>query len=238
MVDREEGTKMRGQVALLGLWLALVLVAPTDVGAQDATPTAASAPADLAAGFARTDRRYFLPFTADGLKPGLTVTGNERGVCRFTSSAALARPDAWDCIAETNEIYDPCFENPYAPRNGSEELACITSPFANEVVLLTPTDPLEREKEAAAVPGNGSNASIDLTDPWVLPWALELVNGDRCILLPGTADVFAGLPVHYGCSNGGAILGEPDRTQPVWAVSYVADEDIGTTLVDVAVAWS
>ena len=226
---------MRGLFVLLGMALALTLAAPTFVAAQDATPTVE--PDEVPTGLARTDQRYFLPFTRDGLNPGLSVTGNERGVCGFTSAAALARPDAWDCIGDTNQIHDPCFENPFAERDDPGELACITSPFTSEVVLFTLNEPLVRDKEAAAIGSNGPNRAMDLTDPWVLPWALELTNGERCTLLPGTVDVFAGLPVHYGCS-GGAILGEPDREQPVWTVSYLANGDVATTLVDVSVAWS
>jgi hypothetical protein len=216
--------------------LALTLVAPPLVVAQDATPTAEPASPEMATGLARTDQRYFLPFTGDGLNAGLSVTGNEQGVCGFTSSAALARPDAWDCISDSNQIHDPCFENPFLPPDEPGELACITSPFTNEVVLLTLNEPLVRDKDAA-IGGDGPSTAMDLTDPWVLPWALELSNGERCTLLPGTVDVFAGLAVHYGCSGGG-ILGGPDRRQPVWTVSYLADGDIATTLIDVAVAWS
>ena len=229
---------MRGLFVLLGMSLALTLVASPLVVAQDATPTIEPAPVEVATGLARTDQRYFLPFTRDGLNSGLSVTGNERGVCGFTSSAALARPDAWDCIGDTNQIHDPCFENPFAERDDPGELACITSPFATEVVLFTLSDPLVRDKEADAVDGNGPDTAMDLTDSWVLPWALELSNGERCTLLPGTVDVIAGLPVHYGCSIGGLILGEPDREQPVWTVSYLANGDVATTVVDVAVAWS
>jgi hypothetical protein len=229
---------MRGLFVLLGMSLALILIAPTFVVAQDATPTVQPASAEVTVGLARTDQRYFLPFTRDGLNPGLSVTGNERGVCGFTSSAALARPDAWDCFGDTNQIHDPCFENPFAERDDPGELACITSPFATEVVLFTLSDPLVRAKEADAVDGNGPDTAMDLTDPWVLPWALELSTGERCTLLPGTVDVIAGLPVHYGCSNGGLILGEPDRGHSVWAVSFLVDGDVATTLVDVVVAWS
>ena len=60
--------------------------------AQDATPTAVS----VSGGDNRTDVRYILPFTPDGLNPGLTATTTEDGMCGFPSSAALDRPDAWD----------------------------------------------------------------------------------------------------------------------------------------------
>ena len=39
-------------------------------------------------------------------------------------------------------------------------------------------------------------------EPWDLPWALELANGDRCTLLGGTLTVMAGQTAHYGCENG------------------------------------
>ena len=38
--------------------------------------------------------------------------------------------------------------------------------------------------------------------------------------------------------TGGSILGDLNRGQPLWTVSYLADGDIGTTLTDVAVAWN
>ena len=71
---------MRGLFALLGMSLALTLVAPTRVVAQDATPTTEPESVDVTTGLARTDQRYFLPFTPDGLNPALSVTGNEQGL--------------------------------------------------------------------------------------------------------------------------------------------------------------
>src|SRR5215212_541883 len=108
--------------------------------AQDATPATGSP--------ARTDIRYVLPFGPDGLNPGLTATTTEEGVCGFPSSAALDRPDAWDCIGADNQIYDPCFENPFIDADEPGEVACLTFPFSTDVVMLTLTDPLVREKEA------------------------------------------------------------------------------------------
>ena len=198
--------------------------------AQDATPAAGSA--------ARTDVRYVLPFTADGLNPGLTATATVEGVCGFSSSAALDRPDAWDCISADNEIYDPCFENPFIPPDEPGEVACLESPFTTDVVVLTLSEPLVREKEAP-------DAGVDMAQPagvtiapWDLPWALELANGDQCTLLHGTLTMMAGQVAHYGCANGGLVLGETDRGQPVWRVNYLAEGDVASNLVDVVAAWS
>src|SRR5215207_9159005 len=108
--------------------------------AQDATPATGSP--------TRTDIRYVLPFGPDGLNPGLTATATEEGVCGFSSSAALDRPDAWDCIGAGDQIYDPCFENPFLSPDEPGEVACLESPFTTDVVVLTLTEPLVREKEA------------------------------------------------------------------------------------------
>src|SRR5829696_1297600 len=108
--------------------------------AQDATPATGSP--------TRTDVRYLLPFTPDGVNPGLTATTTEEGVCGFSSSAALDRPDAWDCIGADDQIYDPCFENPFIAPDEPGEVACLESPFTTDVVVLTLSAALVREKEA------------------------------------------------------------------------------------------
>ncbi len=218
--------------------LVLVLVAgplalgdASRVAAQDATPTA-----DSTAG---TDVRYLLPFTPDGLNPGLTVTGTEEGVCGYASSAALDRADAWDCIGDGYQVYDPCFENPYLPPPDAPiEVACLASPFTTDVVVLTLAQPPVREKEALDDPGTNQAGAGDTIEAWDLPWALELANGDQCSLLHGTLVAMAGQTVHYGCVNGGMVIGETNRTSPVWTVSYLAEGAFASESVAVVTAWS
>jgi LAO/AO transport system kinase len=38
--------------------------------------------------------------------------------------------------------------------------------------------------------------------------------------------------------TGGAILGETDRSQPVWTVTYLTEGEVASNLVDVVTAWS
>ena len=198
--------------------------------AQEATPAAGS--------MTRTDIRYLLPFTPDGLNPGLTAVTEEEGVCGFDSSAALDRPDAWDCLGADDQIYDPCFENPFLPPDEPGQVACFDSPFSTDVVVLTLTEPLAREKEAPdAGMGLAQAAGVSI-DPWDLPWAVELANGEQCTLLHGTLSVQAGQTVHYGCADGGMILGEVDHRRPVWTVNYLAEGEVASSLVAVVTAWS
>ena len=208
-------------------------------GAQDATPEA-----EVITGPTATDIRYLLPFTPEGLHPGFTVTETVEGMCGFASLVAHDRPDAWDCISTDNEIHDPCFEQLFPPLDEPGQLACIASPFDTDVIMLTLTEPLERDKEAPdlsdrAMPGGGmamtsAEANIDGVD---LPWGLELANGERCSLLRGTLIAMAGQVVHYGCTDGGLVLGEMIRDQPLWTVNYVPGGGAASTRVAVITAW-
>jgi hypothetical protein len=220
---------VRRLLVLVGIVSLLVLV-PTAVIAQDSTPEAQ--PEATAGDVTRTIPAYVFPYDSDGLNAGLTVTANVSGVCASESLMTPGRPDAWDCLGEDNQVYDPCFENPFAPEATAEapgEVACMTSPFVDEVVLLTLDAPLDREKETS--PDADAEA-------WNLPWGLELAGGERCLLLANIDVVLAGEAVHYDCADGGTILGVVDGRQPLWTVIYLADGETVTTLADVAIAWS
>lgn len=216
---------------LLWVIVALLIFVPLSTAAQDATPSAVESDAMGAAN--RTDQHFVLPFTPDGLNPGLTVSSIEDGECTFGSSIASGRPDAWGC-STGGGVLDPCFEQSYLPINDVTEMACFDTPWSTEVVMLTLTAPLAREKEGS----DAANSAADDVQPWDLPWAVELENGDRCSLMRGTLTVIAGQTVHYGCEQQGSILGVIDRSEPVWTASYVANGSVASELVDVVAAWT
>lgn len=219
---------MRRLLVLTGIVSLLVLV-PVAVIAQDSTPEAQ--PEAATGDVTRTIPAYVFPYDSDGLNAGLTVTANVSGVCGSESLMTPGRPDAWDCLGDDNQVYDPCFENPFAATSSADapgEVACMTSPFVDEVVLLTLDAPLDREKEVAP--------DAD-AESWNLPWGLELAGGERCLLLANVEVVLAGEAVHYECADGGTILGGVDHRQPLWSVIYLADGETVTTLGDVAIAW-
>jgi hypothetical protein len=198
--------------------------------AQDATPEAGAT--------TRTDVRYVVPFGPDGLNSGLTATTEEEGVCGFPSSAALDRPDAWDCAGAEGQIYDPCFENPFILPDDPGQVACFDSPFTTDVVVLSLTAPLVRQKDVPDAGMGLAQAAGVALEPWDLPWALELATGDQCTLLGGTLTVMAGETAHYGCTDGGVVFGEVNHRQPVWTVNYLAPGEVASRLVEVVAAWS
>jgi hypothetical protein len=222
------------------LFLSMAVVVLLGVAAPGGQPSARAQDATPATGqSARTDVRYVLPFGPDGLNPGLTATATDEGVCGFPSSAALDRPDAWDCVGAGDQVYDPCFENPFTLPDDPGQVACLASPFTTDVVVLTLTESLVRQKETPdpSMDTAQDAAGVSL-DPWDLPWALELANGDRCTLLGGTLTVMAGQTAHYGCEEGGVVFGEVNHVRPLWTVNYLAEGDAASNLVEVVAAWS
>jgi hypothetical protein len=217
---------MRRLLALVSTLVVLFTIGPVAALGREATPEPGGA------ALARTDTRYVIPYGPDGLNAGLTVRETLTGMCSDDSIVVSDRADAFQCLGDGNQIYDPCFENPFAPSDKPGDVACIPDPLSSEVVLLTVKDPLPREKEAPA------GLRQDPFAPWDLPWALELANGDRCTLLGGTLYQLAGQVVYYGCEQHGAVLGVVDHGRPLWTVNYLADGDVASRLVEVTTAWS
>lgn len=235
-------------MSLIAAWAFL----PAGAAAQEATP-----PPVEETDAVRTETRLFIPFVGGEVAAGLDVAREATGFCAIESLAAVGRPDAWTCTeAETNDLLDPCFEDPIPAAEGPARLACAADPFANEVVLFTSTEPLERRKQPDAVvavdPSDGGTTDaasqailaseefspvLDVA-PLDLPWAVELANGARCTVSTGAAIVIAGERANYRCDDGGLVIGEVDRSMPRWAVSYLADGAFASELIEVEVAWT
>jgi len=247
-------------VVLLAMSLA---VGFGSAAAQEATPTAT----DLGS-VEHTNVRYFLPFTPDGLAPGLNVTGEASGTCVEQSLADVGRADAWFCSdASSGDLYDPCFENSFGAIDEQNELICAESPFSTDVVHFTLTEPLQRVKDDVAdaapqaaagddaeqprkgkkdrqdmVPAEVAPSADDVAEtaiePLDIPWAVELASGERCELLTGATAVFAGQRLNYGCEGGGYVIGELQRDGLVWFASFLAQDAFASDLVPVAVVWT
>jgi hypothetical protein len=147
----------------------------------------------------------FSPWTFDGLRHNLSVSEHVSGSC-WENSLSSNRPDAWRCMAG-NMIHDPCFSG--SPR--ADTVACIDGPFSHSVVLMTLAKALGTSSGTPGFTGK--------------PWALKLSNGSKCSFASGATGVIAGMRLNYYCDNKSWVLGEPDRSSPVWTVLYVASAD-------------
>lgn len=168
-----------------------------------------------------TTRRQYQPWAAGGsLAAGVAVASHESGGDCWTASIGDPdNPDAWRCMAG-NGILDPCFAPP--GQAVVPEVACATSPDA-AVVLLDLTVPLS----SAAAP-SGSSALV-------LPWVMELADGDQCTLDQGTGEVVDGTVMDYACTGGAATY--PDTTSEPWTVLVAAGDGATQSSQAVEVAW-
>ena len=172
----------------------------------------------------RTVVKLYAPFTDMGgtLSIGLAVTDKLSGSCFAASVADPYRTDAYRCMAG-NRILDPCF----VPNPTATTLACVAEPLWNaNVIQLT-------------ISGKLAAANKETTLEKALPWALELANGQKCEPLTGATGAIAGLRINYGCSGGPAlsVLGDPDRTYPLWTVFFKGEKSFSADQVTVLVAW-
>jgi hypothetical protein len=152
----------------------------------------------------------------------MAVTQQVNGSCFTRSLASPSRPDAWRCTAG-NGLMDPCYQR---VMGDEKQLACPAGgPWPANVVLLTLTQPLPVEDRKES-----SRESV-------LPWALELTNGQRCTQFTGATAPVAGMRINYGCPDGFTIVGDIDRSQPAWQVFFQGEKSIALEQVDVAVAW-
>lgn len=171
---------------------------------------------------ARTHIKMLTPFGMKGLSDGMQATDRVSGKCFAPSAASPTRPDAWRCSAG-NAIMDPCYQR---IMGDEKQLACpVDGPWSEKVVLLAITDSLPSEPRK------------EMAREGTLPWAIELGNGKRCSLFTGATAPVAGMRINYGCPGGFQVVGDIDRSRPVWRVFFQAENAMALEQVDVATAW-
>ena len=200
-------------------WMVAVAILVTacsspGTSATSASPAAPGPTSQVAA--ATTVTREFTPYTADG-QLAIAVATHLSGSC-WTTSIALPSAHTYRCLAD-NQILDPCFAPAAVAKPTS--VACFTDPWTSGVEL-TLSQPLP-----AADAGTRS-----------MPWAVQLVDGTRCVALTGTVDQVGDLDLEYGCgSTGEAGLVPSAPSSATLQVEYRASDAQPLHQVAVATAW-
>lgn len=141
------------------------------------------------------------PTAATTTLPAASTTAS--GSCWEGSLALYQDAGAWRCTA-ANQVMDPCFTPAGQP--DAAQLICESAPWAPATRLLL-TQPLPLD--AANSPGTGPRPV----------WAMELANGDRCVLGTGTATQVGATTLDYRCTSG-ALASDVDRARQPWTVRY------------------
>jgi hypothetical protein len=154
------------------------------------------------------------------ITPVSTASG---GHCGGASDFDVNDQFAWRCTAQSGALYDPCFApGATTPVADVTEVACTDNPWSG-VSLIKLSQPL-----------TSSSWGTPTEDPRT-PWALQLVNGDRCGLIEGTGSVVGGVTLNYGCTYGDAAY--PSENVEPWTSPYALHGTGVVTASPVATAW-
>jgi hypothetical protein len=221
---------------LIILFTALVnqLIAPAIVDAIKADP------------ITRTETAIFHPWTDRlAVKPSFTVEKRVKGNCFDGSGADFGNANAYRCFSG-HLIYDPCFApDTLWQRARGETLVCIGGPWEPRVTLLT----VIRLNKPEAFPGHPLPTREEMIAyrKKANPWALELPGGIGCIFVSGASMELADRRYNYICfdeddpvygeNHIGWVLGDPNRSEPVWRVQFSRTGETAFEEVLVKKAW-
>ena len=161
-------------------------------------------------------------FRPAGLSIGMAVTEKANGSCFTSSSASASRPDAWRC-SSGNGILDPCYQRIL----GDEKQTCLPSGRA-----------VARERGAVDLDAAAPDRAAQGDQPRRYP-TLGARTGQRPTLHADDGRDAAGRRhAHQLWMSGGVqVVGDIDRSEPLWRVFFQGEKSIALEQVDIAVAW-
>lgn len=158
-------------------------------------------------------------FTVYDSSGAITATVHEdvSGDC-WTNSIADPSAVTYRCMA-ANQIFDPCFAPPSQPH--PKTVVCFADPWSSGV-LMTLTAPLPASDSATRQ----------------MPWAIQLVNGARCVAATGTVDQVGSIELDYICgATAEAGLGKSAGAGAALNVEYRSSPTQPLQSVAVSTAW-
>lgn len=175
----------------------------------------------------RTDLVYMRPWDFGKLSSRLRVVAN-RTAESCIPSVASSDPAALRCfLSDANEpeyyVRDPCW-----PEEGMNQAACLSSPWDSSVTLVGMSVSAARDSREPVPPAASAHP---------LPWALELGNKQKCLLIQGATSLVAGMRINYRCADG-YVVGDPDRADKVWTALYVKSNGDQVVRSDIRRAWA
>jgi len=139
--------------------------------------------------------------TRGGLRRGLHVSATVEATSCVGASDAIG--EAYRCFGTNHHVYDPCWYDIHAPP--FVDFECLAHPWDSAVVRL------HGGFIEALPPGRVST----------IPWGLELVDGNRCVLSLGANSLVNGIPVRWTCGRGVELLADLNQHHARWRVTEV-----------------
>lgn len=136
-----------------------------------------------------------------------------KGNC-LQQSERVKREDAWRCVAE-GKTYDPCLAKTAGIQS---QVICPLSPWGSKGIEISVQQPLNYQ----------DHQPLDMSRGF--PWAVELVNGERCMAVdPGK--MVEELPLRYQCDHGVVLLGTISRCTPTWKITRRSGNEISEGVI-------
>ena len=196
-----------GVIDAEGAWLVqltLLQPAPAQAGAltaviTDAVPATATVTLTASAAAPGTALVAFTPLVPNEIRQGACYAGSD----------LLASSAAWRCGVTGGEVFDPCL----LAADGTT-VVCGANPATQEAgFVLQVTSALPTVDVAAkSFPG---------------AWLFQLGNGAICSYNQGATITVEGQRINYTCDDLTQLLGEIDKSGPVWTINIVTTSDDG-----------
>jgi hypothetical protein len=173
-------------------------------------PFLASGPNLVRASGPRTEVVRWSPLDASGDIKGTFRVKNVRGGCDDGSTSRAIGGVGYHCglsLRGRDFLIDPCWR---AGPGRTNYVVCVTAPWARIAYRLRVSNLLldDGVTYAAAVR---------------VPWAIEMIDGDRCVILQGATGPLGAPKEHlldrYTCAQGVELGDDVRRTAGLWTVS-------------------
>ncbi len=195
-----------------------VLAASLLLAAAALAGCGSASPAGTASG-QQTEVVHIRPVSSGGTAAaGYRTTSTAADASCEPGSEAIGQ--AYRCFAG-NTVYDPC----WAEQAATPTVLCLVDPWSRADARLTVSSGL------AAIPNEGGIGE---------PWGLQLVTGQRCLLVQGAHQVFRGRVVDYYCGPTLSLLRGLTKTSRPWTARSVITRSGQLTSgsdLKIAIAW-
>lgn len=180
-----------------------------------------------------TDVKVFVPsaIVTDVANPPSSFR-KVSGHCWVGAATDEGRFDAWKC-GGANEVFDPCFELEDWPHHN--RVFCFETPWDESGVTIQLTQDLAYDERNALDDEEASISPQKIAKS--IPWAVETVAGDHCVMQSGATSVIFGMRYNYECTDESWIIGDIDREDVRWYSFMLRPGSREIVRVQLRVAW-
>jgi hypothetical protein len=161
-----------------------------------------------------TQLQFIAPVDAHGHPlSGITISSVASGSCEPGSDVlGYVAGNIYRCDSAEG-VADPCWAADYG-MTPTNTVLCMRYPWTNSAFKITTSG---LPPEGVSSKSSGQESLLDFQNPW----GVELVTGQRCLMIQAGSTLYEGIPVHWACSNNLLLLENIDVRVPLWHVTEI-----------------